>query len=353
MSIAIASIPAYPIQPSSAPPAPPPPAEQREESVSQPGPRRAAIDTSVRPLVDVSGLTTAQEAAPPAAAKTQQTQTTIKSGEDCGDCDDKAPGELSEEEKAVVAKLKATDQQVRAHEQAHAAAGGGYAGSPSFSYQTGPDGKRYAVAGHVPIDVSPVNGDPQATIQKMDTVLRAALAPSDPSGADRAVAATAAKQKAEAQTEAAKERQQALQEALGGPDTGDKAGDAGTSKPVETLDIGALAGGATAAPDAGKADSGNGINLSQSDTAESGFRPFVPASNFGDQDGGKDTPFDRQNQPSHAVPAFNTGHDDTAASPFDTFADLKPDHSQAAFARATSAYEAHNIRDAADQPGIL
>ncbi|MEQ9335590.1 MAG: putative metalloprotease CJM1_0395 family protein, partial [Miltoncostaeaceae bacterium] len=29
----------------------------------------------------------------------------------------------------------------------HAAAGGQYAGAPSFTYQTGPDGKRYAVGG--------------------------------------------------------------------------------------------------------------------------------------------------------------------------------------------------------------
>lgn len=102
----------------------------------------------------------------------------------------KAPADLSEEEKAQVAKLKAIDAKVRAHERAHAAAGGQYAGAPSYGYTRGPDGQMYATSGEVSIDISPEN-DPEATLQKAAQVAAAALAPADPSGADRAVAAAA------------------------------------------------------------------------------------------------------------------------------------------------------------------
>ena len=65
----------------------------------------------------------------------------------------------------------------------------------------GPDGQRYAVGGEVPIDLSAVPGNPQATLQKALTIRRAALAPSDPSEADQAVAAQATTLAAQAQQE--------------------------------------------------------------------------------------------------------------------------------------------------------
>ncbi len=102
----------------------------------------------------------------------------------------KAPADLSEEEKAQVAKLKAIDAKVRAHERAHAAVGGQYAGAPSYGYTRGPDGQMYATSGEVSIDISAEN-DPEATLQKAAQVTAAALAPADPSGQDRAVAAAA------------------------------------------------------------------------------------------------------------------------------------------------------------------
>ena len=108
---------------------------------------------------------------------------------------------VSEAEAAQIDTLKARDQEVRTHEQAHAIAGGAYASSPSYEYQTGPDGRQYAVGGEVQIDTAPIAGDPSATIAKMDTVIRAALAPAEPSAQDRAVAATASKQRTEAQAE--------------------------------------------------------------------------------------------------------------------------------------------------------
>lgn len=102
----------------------------------------------------------------------------------------KQPGELSEEEKQQVAKLRQIDAKVRAHERAHAAVGGQYAGAPSYGYTRGPDGQLYAVSGEVSIDIGAEN-DPEATLQKAAQVAAAALAPADPSGADRAVAAAA------------------------------------------------------------------------------------------------------------------------------------------------------------------
>jgi len=93
-------------------------------------------------------------------------------------------------EQKEIEGLKRRDREVRAHELAHAAAGGQYAGSPQLTFKTGPDGKRYAVAGEVAIDISKA-ASPQATLNKMNQIQRAALAPAEPSGQDRAVAAKA------------------------------------------------------------------------------------------------------------------------------------------------------------------
>jgi SprA-related family len=114
--------------------------------------------------------------------------------------------ELSSEDQKVVEELERRDQEVRTHEQAHKTAGGRYAGAIHLDYQVGPDGARYAVGGHVPIDVAPMKGDPEGTLRKMDIVIRAALAPADPSGADRQIAAQAAGQAAQARADLAKER---------------------------------------------------------------------------------------------------------------------------------------------------
>jgi hypothetical protein len=113
------------------------------------------------------------------------------------------PTQLSDEERAVVNDLRARDREVRAHEAAHATAGAGIAGQPQFEFTTGPDGRQYAIAGEVAIDTSPVAGDPEATAEKMEQVLRAALAPAEPSPQDRAVAAQARAQLQIARAEAA------------------------------------------------------------------------------------------------------------------------------------------------------
>src|SRR5690606_22350906 len=55
-----------------------------------------------------------------------------------------------------------------------------------------------AVGGEVQIDVSVIAGDPQATIQKMQQVRSAALAPAEPSSADRRIATEALQQQMQA-----------------------------------------------------------------------------------------------------------------------------------------------------------
>ncbi|WCL54550.1 putative metalloprotease CJM1_0395 family protein [Gimibacter soli] len=122
------------------------------------------------------------------------------------------PNQLSEDEQAEVARLAARDREVRAHETAHQTAGAGYAGSPNFEYVRGPDGRQYAVGGHVQIDTSTVPGDPRATIAKMEVVRAAALAPARPSGQDRSVAAAAAATIREAEGQQ-REQQKAAAEA--------------------------------------------------------------------------------------------------------------------------------------------
>ena len=110
-----------------------------------------------------------------------------------------APGELTKEQLDVVQALQARDREVRAHEQAHKSVGGALAGAVSYTYQSGPNGQRYAVGGEVPIDASPISGDPAATIRKMNIVRAAATAPIDPSAQDLRVAATASRVLAQAQ----------------------------------------------------------------------------------------------------------------------------------------------------------
>ncbi len=121
---------------------------------------------------------------------------------DCEECE-----ELTEEERQEVEELKKRDREVRAHEQAHKATAGQYAkGGPSFEFEQGPDGRRYAVGGEVKIDASEVPGDPQATILKAQTIRRAANAPADPSGQDRQVAAQATTLEAKARRELSEQR---------------------------------------------------------------------------------------------------------------------------------------------------
>ncbi len=149
---------------------------------------------------------------------------------------------LSREELQILHKLQARDREVRSHEQAHIAAGGQYVRSgASFQYEIGPDGKRYAVAGEVSIDVSEEK-DPRATIRKMNIVRRAALAPVHPSSKDRAVAAQAQIKAARAAAELAEPKDQAgQQDQVTGRNTGLNPTE--NQSPSQTPDLSALPAG--------------------------------------------------------------------------------------------------------------
>lgn len=111
--------------------------------------------------------------------------------------------QLSDAEEAQLAKLQARDRQVRQHEMAHLAVSGGLATSgASYTYQKGPDGVNYAVGGEVSIDTSP-GRTPEDMIARARQIQAAALAPADPSGQDRAVAAQAQHMEIEARAQLA------------------------------------------------------------------------------------------------------------------------------------------------------
>ena len=127
-------------------------------------------------------------------------------GEAQGDVQGKPQGNaqgLSEADLRRVEQLKQRDREVRAHEMAHVAAGAGVVTSgASYSFETGPDGRRYAVGGEVGINVSP-GRTPEETLSRAEKIRAAALAPADPSGQDRQIAARAASMAAEARVELA------------------------------------------------------------------------------------------------------------------------------------------------------
>ncbi len=167
--------------------------------------------------------------------------------------DDADADGLTEAEEKQVQELKQRDREVRAHEQAHARVGGAYASAPTYTFQQGPDGKRYAVGGEVQIDTS-TERTPEATIRKMRVVISAALAPAEPSGQDLRVAQQARSQLSEAQAEL---RQQKLEE-LRGDDKGEPSevsatenGSASRNNPPESVD------GANEAETSGAANSRN------------------------------------------------------------------------------------------------
>ena len=116
------------------------------------------------------------------------------------------------QEQQILAQLVQVDRLVRAHEQAHLAAGAGLVrGGASYSYESGPDGKRYAVAGEVSIDVSAAS-TPQETLAKASQIRAAALAPADPSAQDLSVAASAARMENEALMEIAAQQRAVVAE---------------------------------------------------------------------------------------------------------------------------------------------
>jgi len=128
----------------------------------------------------------------------QATQTSSNTSEN--DKADENAKQVRTDEK-IITQLQQRDKEVRTHELAHATAGGGATDSPSYTFEIGPDGKRYATDGEVAVDLSTVAGDPQATIIKMQKIHAAAMAPTNPSTQDIRVAASAAQNILAAQSE--------------------------------------------------------------------------------------------------------------------------------------------------------
>lgn len=184
-------------------------------------------------------------------AESAQSDDSQDAGEAQGSSKDEAsslPGEeeLSAEDQRKAAALAKIDQEVHTHEQAHLAAAGSYAlGGAQYEYATGPDGDRYAVAGHVNMDTGRENS-PDATLRKAMTVQKAALAPASPSASDRQIAAAMAQMAQEARSEIAQENMAPARSA-----TADSADNAPTENqngasrvaPTSTLRRGAFATG--------------------------------------------------------------------------------------------------------------
>ncbi len=147
--------------------------------------------------------------------------------------------ELSQEAEEI-RQMQARDKEVRAHEAAHAAAGGSFAGSPSFSYSRGPDGRSYATGGEVNIDISPIPGDPEATLQKANQVRAAALAPVQPSAQDMRVASRALTMASEARQAISSEASAVLNSDMTSDGSGTEPGLAGYAE--ESNDISAGGG---------------------------------------------------------------------------------------------------------------
>ncbi len=161
---------------------------------------------------DEDGAATAKDGrasgSPVSVSGQKEENSATGTSEDEGDADGDG---LNDAEEKQVEELKQRDREVRAHEQAHARVGGAYAGSASYTFQQGPDGTRYAVGGEVSIDTSSER-TPEATIRKMQVVIRAATAPAEPSSQDLKVAQQARAQLSAAQAEA---RAQAAEELAG------------------------------------------------------------------------------------------------------------------------------------------
>ena len=89
----------------------------------------------------------------------------------------------------VLDKFKNRDSEVRTHEQAHASET--TTTSPiNYNYQTGPDGKLYAMGGSVRFDTS-IPSDPQSAQVKLEELKNAANSTGTLSGADTSIAQAA------------------------------------------------------------------------------------------------------------------------------------------------------------------
>ncbi|KOS66487.1 hypothetical protein AEA09_17225 [Lysinibacillus contaminans] len=101
--------------------------------------------------------------------------------------------EVTHQEQATIREMQQTEKSVRAHEQAHKAVGGDVTGPISYTHTTGPEGERYITGGEVSITAG-AGSTEEETLQILEKVRSAALAPVDPSPQDLRVAASAGEQ---------------------------------------------------------------------------------------------------------------------------------------------------------------
>lgn len=128
--------------------------------------------------------------------------------------------ELTLEQQQLVQQLVQTDRKVRSHEQAHLSVAADLVrGGATFTYQTGPDRRQYAVSGEVSIDVSPAR-TPADTITKAQRIRAAALAPADPSAQDNRVAALASRMEFDARVALAEQANNAGSDDFQSSDSG-------------------------------------------------------------------------------------------------------------------------------------
>ncbi|HEY9745699.1 MAG TPA: putative metalloprotease CJM1_0395 family protein [Oculatellaceae cyanobacterium] len=115
-------------------------------------------------------------------------------------------------ESRLAAARRDSYNEVMTHEMQHKSAAGPYAGGIVINY----DKNGIAVGGHVPIAIPALNPqNPEGSLQAFKMIRNAALAPADPSGADRSVAATAQALIGKAQVLMAKKAQQQKAQSVG------------------------------------------------------------------------------------------------------------------------------------------
>jgi len=102
--------------------------------------------------------------------------------------DTKAFNELSTEEQKQLSELKQRDASVRQEEETHARILGKHAGLISYEYVTGPDGRKYAVAGSVQVNAKIDSNDPEEARKVYRQIQAAATGVQRPSQQDRSVA---------------------------------------------------------------------------------------------------------------------------------------------------------------------
>jgi hypothetical protein len=107
---------------------------------------------------------------------------------DCGSDNEKRQDLLELRQQAALEELRQRDAQIRQEENAHAAVAGEAGGPPRYTYQTGPDGRLYAVSGKVPIHLDNPSGDPAALEADAAQLAAAANAAMSPSAADLSIA---------------------------------------------------------------------------------------------------------------------------------------------------------------------